>query len=334
MTNSNPDIPSIVLPEEVQDTLNSVAQAKKLNKAMRIFVGIPNMATVNVGLVARLFDWAQLREFELWFRFITEKRPIDFARNLLAKAFWESPCEYLLMIDADIEPHPKLLQLAKLDKDIVAGNAYCWINDQAMPSIWQRAECEQCFVVKKFQETGKVHDPSQYTLSDDGNTLNRWNPFHGMYQPFYTRTGKGFYRSKCRCQGTGFDPWVYRTHQSIVGAATLLQCHSVGGACMMIARRVFETMPFPPFRFLYRESGEILLTEDHYFCWKAGELGFTVWGDPQMVCNHYKTVNLWAVNKSFIRSFEAGVQYQKQVEASKTSIIIPTEAEIASVSKG
>ncbi len=95
---------------------------------------------------------------------------------------------------------------------------------------------------------------------------------------------------------------------------------------MMISRRVFEGMPWPPFRFLYRESGEILVTEDHFFCWKAQESGFQVWADPQMVCMHYKTVNLWSVQKTYIHAFELGQKHQAEIEASKSSIMIPTEA--------
>jgi hypothetical protein len=230
------------------------------------------------------------------------------------------------MIDADVDPHQNILSLANLGKDISSGNVFCWINGVLMPSIWERAECEQCRVVKIFMESGKNHDETQYKVIDE--VLYRWNPFQQVYTAFANRDGilEG---QKCRCKGTGMDPFVYRVCKDVVGEAKLQKVDSVGAAAIMIHRKVFEKMPFPWFRFLYRESGEILLTEDHYFCWKAGELGLEVWADPQLACHHYKTVDLLQLNQAINMAYNLGAKQQ----AERSSVIIPTSEEIAAVKK-
>jgi len=325
-------VSELILPKEIEKKLNDVAQSTDRETGVKnVFVGMPNMCTLNVGLVSKLFAWAQQRTYTPWFHFLTEKRPIDFARNCLGQRFLDSKCDYMLMIDDDVDPHPALIDLASLDKDIVAGNTHCWINDELMSSIWQRAECEQCMVVEEFKKDGTNKDPSQYQVK--GDMLYRWNPFINSYSPFYDRSGSGAQKAKCRCKGTGFDPFVFRTHQQIIGEAGLLRADSVGGASMMIARRVMEKSRWPWFKFLYKESSEIMLTEDHYFCWQALENGFEVWGEPQLVCSHYKILDLWAVQRKIIKSFEQGREYEKSNQQARSGIIIPTADEIASVVK-
>lgn len=303
------------LPQAAQDALNEIARQKtKSSNAKKVFIGIPNMNQICVGLVAKLFHFAMQRKYDPWFHFVTEKRHTDYARNVLVRAFLEGKCDYLLMIDADVDPHRDILNLIEYDKQIMSGNVFCWINGELMPSIWQRAECEQCRNLKIFMQEGKVHDASQYRIK--GEMLERWNPFGQMYVPFAHREGM-VENVKCRCKGTGLDPFVFRTIQKM--GKEIQKVDSVGSACLLIRRDVFDIIPFPWFRFLYRDSGEILVTEDHYFCWKAHECGLDVWAHPLMYGSHYKTVDLLQLTHTLNKAYEAG----KKSHELKESIIIP-----------
>lgn len=304
--------------------LNKIAADDYPPDMKKIMIGILNMGEICTGLMAKLFQLASQRKYAPWFQFVTEARHTDFARNTLGQKFMESPCEMLFMLDDDVDPHKDILDFVELNKDIVSANVYCYIRGDLMPSIWQLAECEQCREVEHFKRTGKVNDITQYIQEPEG-TLQRWNPFRNTFQPFFKKRGNGGdHIMKCRCKGTGWDPWVYRTHQKIVGHATLMKVDSVGSAAMLIHRRVFEKISFPWFRFLYKPSGEILLTEDHFFCWKAREEGFEVWADPQMFCSHFKQVDLWACNTLFIKAYQRGIKYAEDKISSQNRIVIPT----------
>jgi hypothetical protein len=310
------------LPEEAQRVLNELARDReKPAGTKRVFVGIPNMNQLNIGLVVKLFQFAMQRKYDPWFHFITEKRHTDFARNQLVHAFLESKCDVCAMIDADVDPHKDFLSLIELDKPIVSGNVFCWINGELMASIWQKAECEQCRNLKVFMEEGKIHDSSQYRIN--GKIFERWNPFHSVWSAYATKEGL-FPDVKCRCKGTGLDPFVFRTHQSLK-KGQIEKVDSIGSAAMLIQREVFEKIPEPWFRFLYKESGEILVTEDHYFCWKAQECGVEVWASPDHFCSHYKTVDLLQITGVMNRAYEMG----KQAERVSQSIVIPEEKIVA-----
>ena len=315
--------------ESLEAQLNEVAKrAAPPPGAKKVFIAIPNMIDVNAMLVNKLFMYAMQHEFAVRFQIVPEVRFHDHARNRIAVTFMESDADYLVMVDADVDPNPKLLEMVRLDKDIASGNIFCWINGQVMPSIWTRAACEQCVCTKKYVETGIVHDPSQYRVVDldtaGKDALFRWNPFRQQYESLATREGIIDGR-KCRCLGTGLDPFVYRVHPGVVGQGKLLQCDSVGAASLVVARRVFEKLSRPWFQFLYKEMREIMLTEDHFFCWRAKLQGFEVWADPQMAGSHYKTVDLFAVNTLLVRAWNLGrEQLKAEMQAPPvTSIIMP-----------
>jgi hypothetical protein len=332
-----------VLPEDVfklNDTLNQAdASVKKPVTATKIMVAVPNMVDINCMLVQKLFYYAMSPDHRIKFHILPEVRHHDHARNRLVEEFLRTPdAEYLLMIDADVDTHPNLLQLSKLDKDIIAGNVFCWINGNLIPSIWQRGDCEQCRCLGVFLKQGKIHDPSQYQIrvEEDAQWLQRWNPFRQMYQDFATKDGilEG---QGCRCQGTGRDPWVYQMHKDCIGKPNVIECDSVGSAATMIARRVLLKMRLPWFSFLYKEIRELLLTEDHFFCWRAKLDGFTVWADCQMACSHYKRIDLLQVNNLMVTAYNKGIEQGKQISVAKpdprSDIILPTSKDIAALSR-
>lgn len=310
----------VILPKEFERRLNEASKATARDGVKKkVFVGLPSMLDMNVALVTRLFAFAQSKEVEPWFHFLSENRHHDHARNRLGQMFMESPCEFLYMIDSDVAPHPDSLGMALLNKDIVSGLVFCWINNELMPSLWERAECEQCRVLKIWMEQGKNHDEREYRISQDEKIMFRWDPFLQLWSQWANRDGFLKDRS-CRCRGTGFDPFVFKGHRNVFGEdAVLTEIDSCGAANIMIARRVMEQVPFPWFSFLYREDRSMMLTEDHYFCWKAKEMGFRIWGDPKLASSHFKMVDLSAINNVINKGYCLG----KQIGAQSQDVIVP-----------
>lgn len=58
-----------------------------------------------------------------------------------------------------------------------------------------------------------------------------------------------------------------------------------GCACMLVKVSVFETIPFPWFIHEMLHNG-FVGSEGFYFCEKARERGFKVWGDTRVRCGH------------------------------------------------
>jgi hypothetical protein len=315
----------VILPEEIQKQLAQVVASSFHNQgAKKVFIGLTNMGTLNVGLILKLFSWARNPNILPYYSFVTEKRHTDYARNILVTDFLRSNCEFMAMIDSDVDPHSEFLSLINHGKDIIGANTHCWINNTLLPSVWQRAPCEECVCVKKYVDECLLHDPSQY-MEKDGY-LWRWEPIHQQFNKFANKSGilGGI---KCRCQDTGADPWVYKTWQHEFEPGTLVNVDALGAASMIVSRRVIEAIKPPHFMFYYKPSRQILLTEDYYFCVKAKAYGFEIWANLEMVCRHYKTVDLSGIQDVIVKAFNAGMEHQK----TNYNIILPTGPEIAAI---
>ena len=67
----------------------------------------------------------------------------------------------------------------------------------------------------------------------------------------------------------------------------------VGGGCIMLHRRVLETLPAPWFCFETDAAGQnILMPEDFHICREAGRHGLKVFLDTDRICGHIKSVDL------------------------------------------
>lgn len=325
-----PDRGSIGSIEDLQKLAqeNATAPVRKSS----VFIALPNLGPMVAALSRRLLDFCK-GSHAIAMHYQTGNRHHDFARNQSVKEFLRSNCEWLLFIDSDVVPPPETVDtLVALDKDIIAGSVFCYVKDALLPSIWINADCEQCVCVKAYCETGEVHDPTQYQLSEDGQALQRWNPFTQSYGSFADRNGL-LENCRCRCKGTGKDPWVFRVHPDVVKFEPF-QCDSLGAACMLIRRSVIEKMAFPWFRHLYKASGEIMLTEDHFFCWRAKEMGLSIWAHPQVVCSHMKEMDLLAVNNLMVKAHQIGIEEGKRQAAAAAPVPndpvpIPTAEDIA-----
>lgn len=66
----------------------------------------------------------------------------------------------------------------------------------------------------------------------------------------------------------------------------LVEIAGCGMGLCLIKSQVFRSMSYP--HFYYKSALSILdtVSEDIYFCQKARSLGFTIWADPSIVCDH------------------------------------------------
>lgn len=73
-----------------------------------------------------------------------------------------------------------------------------------------------------------------------------------------------------------------------------LKLARAGTGALFVRRRVFERIPPPWFRFQYDAEGNVTQGEDYFFCDRARQAGFQVWGfdDERFEVGHHHSVNL------------------------------------------
>ena len=103
-----------------------------------IFIAIPTLGWTTSSITGALPQIeAASHHPESRFRFTyeitSEARPADYARNVLVKKFLASDAERLFFIDSDILPPENILELLKVNADIVAGLIPIW--QEAGPSL-------------------------------------------------------------------------------------------------------------------------------------------------------------------------------------------------------
>ena len=76
---------------------------------------------------------------------------------------------------------------------------------------------------------------------------------------------------------------------------------------MMIKREVLQAFN-APFADKIREDGRREIGHDYYFCERAKALGYKVWADWEVLCDHVKLVPLIAIVKALKRTFDEGVK--------------------------
>jgi hypothetical protein len=297
-----------------------------------IFLALPTMGTYNFGLLNKLSWFGMQDDYRVGIGQCVGTLFHDTARNNLAAQFLESGADYLLFIDADVDPAANILSLASHDKDIIAANVFAWMagkskngdsTTELFSSIWDQAPCEECNAVEQFQKDGSNKDRREYRINPRApDILERYDPFSHTWKLFYDREARE-YMAECRCQGTGKDPYVYNPSPKITHKESPIEVDAVGAAATMIARRVIEKMPPPWFQFVYRHMRDVMTTEDLYFCYKAKQLGFTIWADQYMPARHFKETDLLQVNSWGGRLIDKTAKMLEQKKAEKPRIIIP-----------
>ena len=74
-----------------------------------------------------------------------------------------------------------------------------------------------------------------------------------------------------------------------------------GAGCLLIRRDVFDRVKWPWFKWIEKQDGS-QISEDIYFFKKANFKGLRLKVDPQVICNHYKEVNLTAFMRAALKN--------------------------------
>jgi FkbM family methyltransferase len=66
----------------------------------------------------------------------------------------------------------------------------------------------------------------------------------------------------------------------------VIEIAACGMGCALIKSEVFRSMQYPHFFYKSALNHKDTVSEDVYFCLKARKLGFKVWADPEITCDH------------------------------------------------
>jgi len=87
----------------------------------------------------------------------------------------------------------------------------------------------------------------------------------------------------------------------------VVECDSIGSGCMMIKREVLQNIT-APFSDKIREDGTREVGHDYYFCERAKALGYKVWANWEVLCDHIKQVPLITIIEALKKSYDEGVK--------------------------
>lgn len=73
---------------------------------------------------------------------------------------------------------------------------------------------------------------------------------------------------------------------SLIENRGIVEIAACGMGCALIKSEVFRKMEYPHFYYKSALDHNHTVSEDVYFCLKAKSLGFTVWADPSIKCDH------------------------------------------------
>ena len=203
-----------------------------------IFIGIPNMGEIRVETWILTLNWVT-RGIPYGLKIFPTPpgtRPEPVARNLIVEEFLrQKDFKYLLMLDADVVPPPNILDLCRLNLDIVGAFIMICKNGELLPMVLKKTEEGEFEIVKEIR----------------GNSL--------------------------------------------------VEVDATGTGCLMIHRRVLETMTKPYFHFVFGPEGNLLRGEDFEFCDKARQHGFKIWVHTGYVAEHYNKVGLAGIHFARLR---------------------------------
>lgn len=89
----------------------------------------------------------------------------------------------------------------------------------------------------------------------------------------------------------------YRLLKRLESTTEPFLVHAGGAGCLLVRRDVFDKVKWPWFRWVEMPDGS-QISEDIYFFRKCNEAGLRVTVEPQVLCNHYKTLNLTALMRN------------------------------------
>lgn len=159
----------------------------------------------------------------------------------------------------------------------------------------------RCRITKRFLETD-----CDFLLMLDDDVIPYHNPAEMVF------FDKDIVGSPTRRGRQGMLEWVaYAKHpkldhnyasidlNKVNPEADLLKVDAIGTGCILIKRKVLETLK-RPFEDVFDEDGIRKFGQDLNFCKKAIEAGFEVFITPNRVCEHFKEIGLVNLDHYFV----------------------------------
>ena len=112
-------------------------EIKDNNKRIKVMVAIPHMGWITVGLETKIAHWITESDYDIE-QFFSTVKPTYANRNIIAKKFLDSDCDYLLSIDSDVVPTTNPLKLIEHGVDIVGGVYPTWKDENYLwLAVWR-----------------------------------------------------------------------------------------------------------------------------------------------------------------------------------------------------
>lgn len=201
-------------------------------------------------------------------------RPVDYARNLMVQKFLASDCDRLWFMDADTVPPPDVVKLLNVDADIVSGVTPTWGNQFA------NEPPAPGYTIYAYDETqrGMLHRPVYNDGIED-------------------------------VDGVGTAMMLIKRH--VLEDRRLWQ-HPGYIAFDGTPSEIGDDDAPPVFREVRKPNGQLDISEDLDFCFRAKRLGYRIAVHHGAKCHHHKRVDVLAVIDWGLRHAESVIEEQHE----------------------
>lgn len=248
-------------------------------EAPRIHIGIPHLGGLPGYFVRSLVALKKGGDTNYFLTMVPD-HPVDLARNLLVEAFLDnSDATHLVMLDADMTfPRNALERLLASGKDIISGT-YFARTETPTPHAYR-------FVRRAVD--------GAYWYRSLAVEFTSWLQAHPEHVDF--------------------------GNEAIIGGPALHECDAVGAGILVMTREVLEAVyaehsadSHPWFKCHPGSRGG----EDFEFCRRAKALGYQIWTDFSVQCDHFAPGNFTG-REEFIEAFRIGTDeaydFQQPIE--------------------
>jgi len=104
---------------------DKVFETKTNDKRTKVMIAIPHTGWIVAGLETRITQWIMEGDYDVE-QFFSAVKPTYANRNIIAKKFLDSDCDYLLTIDSDTVPTVNPLKMIEHGLDVVGGVYPVW----------------------------------------------------------------------------------------------------------------------------------------------------------------------------------------------------------------
>lgn len=108
------------------------------------------------------------------------------------------------------------------------------------------------------------------------------------------------------------DGGVTNIPYELIEGRGLVEIAACGMGCCLIKGRIFQEMEYPHFYYKSAINHKDTVSEDIYFCVKARNMGFTVWADASIKCEHIGNTKFLVQTPSPIKEIQTQASNDKE----------------------